>query len=270
MNASLKQMVKKAIGPERARALARWWNNEKPPFAESDLIHEAFAARTSPGLMVDVGAHYGESFAPYLARSWQIYAFEPDPVNRAQLLKSVSAKSIRLFDLAVGDREDDEVPFFASDESSGISGLSAFRETHREVSRVKLTTLRKVLNDEKVSHVDFLKIDTEGHDLFVLRGFPWERLKPDVVLCEFEDYKTKPLGYGYQTMGDLLLEKGYQVFLSEWAPIVKYGVSHQWRSWRAYPCGLKDPKGWGNFVAFRPGMELGAVERYVRRYQQAD
>jgi FkbM family methyltransferase len=185
------------------------------------------------------------------------------------LEREVPIQAIRLFDVAVGDREDDEVPFFASDESSGISGLSAFRDTHREVSRVKLTTLRKVLADEKIARVDFLKIDTEGHDLFVLRGFPWERLQPNVVLCEFEDYKTLPLGYGYREIGDFLVEKGYQVFLSEWAPIVKYGVSHQWRRWRGYPCELLDPKGWGNFVAFRQGMDLTAMEAYLRRYRQA-
>ena len=269
MSSSLKEIVKQAIGPSRARSLAAWWRNEKPLFGEAELISEVFAKRGTQGVMVDVGAHFGESLLPYLQRGWKIYAFEPDPANRVELEKAVPVSKIRLFDVAVGDREDDGVPFFASDESSGISGLSAFRETHREVRRVKLTTLRTVLSNEKVDRVDFLKIDTEGHDLFVLKGFPWERLSPDVVLCEFEDYKTRPLGYGFQEMGDLLLEKGYQVFLSEWAPILKYGVSHEWRSWKKYPCGLKDPKGWGNFVAFRKGMDLAAVESYLSRYPQA-
>lgn len=268
MNQSIKSLVKRLIGPTRARALARWWSNEQPPFNEADLIHELFVKRKTPGVMIDVGAHHGGSLAPYLSQGWEIYAFEPDPANRAQLQRDVAVGSIRLFDVAVGDREADGVPFFASGESSGISGLSAFRETHREVSKVKLTTLRKVLAGENLRRVDFLKIDTEGHDLFVLRGFPWERFTPDVVLCEFEDFKTGPLGYGFQQMGDFLVEKGYRVFLSEWEPIVRYGVSHEWRRWAPYPCGLTDPKGWGNFVAFHEGVDLKVVDAYVKRYQK--
>jgi hypothetical protein len=45
--------------------------------------------------------------------------------------------------------------------------------------------------------VDFLKIDTESHDLFVHQGYPWECGKPAVIECEFEDAKTVPLGYTF-------------------------------------------------------------------------
>lgn len=266
MRQSLKKMVKRVIGPNRVQTLFQWWNREQPTFSEADLILELFAKRGKRGVMVDVGAHHGGSLAPYLPYGWKIYAFEPDPMNRAQLMKEVSQESIRIFDVALGDKEADDIPFFASGESSGISGLSAFRDTHREVSRVKLTTLRRVLADEDVRQVDFLKIDTEGHDLFVLRGFPWERIRPEVVLCEFEDFKSKPLGYGFEEMGDFLLDKGYRVFLSEWEPIEKYGVSHKWKRWAPYPCGLMDPKGWGNFVALNQGVNLSSVEAYVSRY----
>jgi hypothetical protein len=103
----------------------------------------------------------------------------------------------------------------------------------------------------------------------VLRGFPWERQLPEVVTCEFEDLKTKPLGYLYQDIGDLLLAKGYQVYLSEWAPIVRYGVSHKWLRWTKYPCAQLGSAAWGNFVAFKQGSHLASVERYISRYQRS-
>lgn len=230
------------------------------------MIAEWFQANPRTGTMIDVGAHFGESFAPYLKMGWKVIAFEPDPSNRARLLENTKAEAIQLYDCAVGDREEERVPFFASPESDGISTLTAFRETHKEVNRVRLTTLAKVLGEAKTEKVDFLKIDTEGHDLFVLRGFPWERLRPEVVVCEFEDFKTIPLGYDFRQMGDFLIAQSYQVFLSEWAPILRYGTSHRWRSFKPYPCTLSDPKGWGNFVALKAGVDLAAIHRYLRQF----
>jgi FkbM family methyltransferase len=269
MKTLLKSVLTSVLGEDAAQDLLRRFRGQPLVFSEADLIARWFRAHPRAGVMVDVGAHFGESFAPYLARGWQVLAFEPDPANRARLLQNVAADRIRLFECAVSDHEEEGVPFFASPESDGISGLSAFRETHKEVNRVRLTTLDKILAEQGGGQVDFLKIDTEGHDFFVLKGFPWSRIKPDVVLCEFEDAKTRPLGYDYRQMGDFLVAQGYQVFLSEWAPITRYGVQHQWRRWSPYPCDLQDAAGWGNFVAFRAGLPLGAADEYRRRFAGA-
>jgi len=266
----MKQLFKSAVialfGPQRSRRLAARLRGQSIPFSESDLILAHFEGHVAQGVMIDVGAHFGESFAPYLGKGWHVLAFEPDPANRAELLRRVDASRISLYDCAVSDREIDGVPFFASPESDGISSLSAFRDTHREVNRVRVMTLRKILQNEPLARVDFLKIDTEGHDLFVLQGFPWEQIMPEVVLCEFEDSKTLPLGYDHRDLGVKLLDLGYEVYLSEWAPIVRYGASHEWKSLTRFPCALNNLKGWGNFVAFKLGAKRNAVECYLRGY----
>lgn len=264
MKKVLKTLLFSILGVEHTRALARRLRGEKLQFSEAELIFKIFGARKQKGIMIDVGAHFGESFEPYSNLGWKIFAFEPDIENRARLKQSVKLNNVTLFDCALSDHEEGSVPFFASQESSGISGLSAFRESHKEINRVRLTTLTKILSEESISRVDFLKIDTEGHDLFVLKGFPWERFKPDVILCEFEDSKTTPLGYDYRTMGDFLVKQGYSVFLSEWAPIVRYGGNHEWRTWQAYPCNLSNPKAWGNFVALSRSTDL-KVEQYMHQ-----
>ncbi|AOS45894.1 hypothetical protein Verru16b_02985 [Lacunisphaera limnophila] len=259
----IKKGLQTLLGERGAAGLIRRLKGQPRTFAEADLIYDYFLERRTPGVMVDVGAHFGESFLPYLAKRWRILAFEPDSKNRTRLLGNARAEDIRLFPVAVSDHEAEEVAFFASDESDGISSLSAFRPTHHETERVRICTLRRVLAEEGVEQVEFLKIDTEGHDLFVLKGFPWENIRPQVVLCEFEDIKTVPLGYDYRQMGDYLVDKGYVVFLSEWAPIARYGVTHTWKSWRRYPCTLSDSMAWGNFVAFKPGSSMQAVEEYL-------
>ncbi len=64
--------------------------------------------------------------------------------------------------------------------------------------------------------------------------------------------KSVDLRFAY---GDLLLEKGYSVYLSEYYPIEKYGVKHTWRSINKYPYKILDDKGWGNYIALRPQDE---------------
>ena len=64
------------------------------------------------------------------------------------------------------------MPFFTSGVSSGISGLSSFHPSHKESQRADLATLSDFISKEDIAQVDFLKIDTEGFDLFVLQGFP--------------------------------------------------------------------------------------------------
>src|SRR5207302_6528118 len=209
------------------------------------------------GTLIDVGAHTGESFAPFLRLGWRVVAFEPDPENRRVIAEKGLDRGITLLPHAVSDREEDDVPFYSSSESSGISSLSAFRPSHREVARVKVVTLQRIASEQNIFTVDFLKIDTEGHDYFVLKGFPWEKMHAEIVVCEFEDSKTEPLGYTYRDLGGYLMERRYTVFLSEWYPVVRFGGNHHSRSFKRYPVILTDPRGWGNFVAARSAEAAG-------------
>jgi FkbM family methyltransferase len=252
----------KILGRRRFRLLLGALRRRRATFFESELIHDYFDGRFG-GMMVDVGAHFGESFSDYLDTGWMVLAFEPDPKNRAHLSRFMHMPKFVVREEAVSDQELENVAFFASDESSGISSLSAFRPTHKQIHQVRVTTLRKALSKEGIKSVDFLKIDTEGYDLFVLKGFPWDQQKPEVILCEFEDSKTLPLGYDYRALGDYLRAQNYTVFLSEWFPIVQYGVDHRWRRWVEYPATVEDSNSWGNFVAFRAGVDLSRIEPYL-------
>jgi FkbM family methyltransferase len=212
--------------------------------------------------MIDVGAHHGSAFRPFLRRGWKVHAFEPDKINRGHLLENFpEAPNLDVVPQAVSDQAAEGVPFFASQQSTGISGLSAFHPSHTEVDTVETTTLTAYCRSANITSVEFLKIDTEGFDLMVLKGFPWETMKPDVVECEFEDSKTVPLGYDFHDLAKFLMAKGFVVYVSEWHPIVRYGIRHDWRRLARYPCELEDSRGWGNLLAFsRPPEEQRVVE----------
>ena len=217
---------------------------------ENEIIFEIFQASSITGVMCDVGAHHGYCLIPFANARWQVFAFEPDPDNRSQLLENTRTYSnVHVDGRAVSDKVEVSVPFYTSKESSGVSSLSAFLPSHELAYTVSTITLSGFLLEQGLDRVDYLKIDTEGFDLMVLQGLAWEQIQPTVILCEFEDAKTQKLGYTYETLADYLAGKGYHVLVSEWRPIVRYGEQHSWRGYFTYPHKLHDEKAWGNLVA---------------------
>ncbi len=224
------------------------------PHDEVRLVAEAIAKdRGSRGLMLDVGGHHGESFDEFAEHGWTVHCFEPNPANHEQIerRKRNLSGNVTIFPVAVSNKAERDLTFFLSDESTGISSLHPFHETHRKGFTVDAVTLADHCESHNISHIDFLKIDVEGHDFFVLQGINWDKQKPDVIVCEFEDRKTTPLGYTFADMAEYLIERGYHVIVSEWYPIVQYGTSHKWRCSADFPYQLKDPLGWGNLIAIR-------------------
>ncbi len=221
--------------------------------SEISWIVDWFLNRHTSGCMVDVGAHFGESLAPFAHAGWRVLGFEPDPNDAKwkRLANFLEMENVIIFKCALSDKQSNDVEFYASEESTGVSALSNFLPSHQCIGAVEVKILSDCLMEEGIKEIDFLKIDTEGHDLKVLQGHRWD-IRPRVILCEFEDKKTKPLGYDYGDLGDFLIEKGYRVLLSEWHPIVRYGVQHRWRSIREYPTSLQSADGWGNFLALQP------------------
>lgn len=219
-------------------------------FDENTIILDLFANQ-STGIMVDVGAHFGSTLKPYLQRGWRVVAVEPDSSKWDKLASIGAGKNFSLHRDAVGETDQSTAKFYTSPESTGIASLIPFRESHRLSGNVRVRSLRSILRDESIDQIDYLKIDTEGMDFSVLKGFPFESIRPKVILTEFDELKTLGSGHDFRALGNLLVSFNYTVFLSEWHPIVRYGGNHQWRSIRKYPCQLSDPKAWGNFIALR-------------------
>jgi FkbM family methyltransferase len=219
---------------------------------EVEIVHEVLKGKI--GLMIDVGAHFGTSLYPFMNDGWEIHAFEPDPKNRQKLLERIKGKSnVKLSTEAVTNQSGLELSFYSSEVSTGISGLSSFHASHKEVAKVHTVTLKDYINTSNIKEIDLLKIDTEGHDLFVLQGFDWQNHShPKVIVCEFEDKKSLPLGYKTNDMISFLEKNGYQVILSEWHPIVEYGMAHKWKRFNTKNLlDIEKSELWGNLIAYK-------------------
>lgn len=264
----LEILMESTVSSQPPQLMGPFAREDKAHYDETDCIATLFGGTLAGSTMIDVGAHFGTSLAHFLDKGWQIFAFEPDRKNRSKLLERLDKHAnkglVTLDTRAVGNRSKKGLSFYTSEVSTGISSLSAFHASHHESQQVDVVTLREFLEPHDLAEVDFLKIDTEGHDLFVLQGFPWERFRPRVIECEFEDGKTTQLGYTFHDLADYLQEKGYSVYVSEWHPIVRYGIRHDWRQLTRYPCALADPRGWGNLLAFREPIDEPSLVEAVK------
>ncbi len=209
--------------------------------------------------MIDVGAHFGTSFRSYLNLGWRVVAFEPDSTKHDKLKPYQANPLFTFYPAAVAENPRENVQFYTSPESTGIASLVPFRSSHQPSETVAVTTLRHELPKLGINAIDYLKIDTEGYDLQVLQGHDWE-IKPEIIMCEFDEIKTRPQGFGHHKIGELLLSHGYVVYCSQWAPLVKYGSGHAWHSISHYPCDLHHPDAWGNYIAIRLDANLDTME----------
>lgn len=215
-------------------------------------FHQDQLAQPSDSLelvAIDVGAHSGEVTMKARSLGYRVFAFEPNPKVASKFVRLHAGDPKVFLSRAALSSGPEEIRSFFTSDISTISTLTPFHRSHVEQNRVFTSTLRTFLSQWEIDSVDVLKVDTEGYDLFVLQGYDWSKHKPRAIVCEFEDAKTRALGYSANDLASFLVEKGYFVFVSEWFPIVRYGGEHAWKG--VYPFGERPvpESSWGNFIA---------------------
>ena len=148
---------------------------QKPPVKEALVFRHIrkFFPNYSPDVMFDVGANIGQSCLSY-AQSFpeaSIYAFEPVPATFDLLRTAVAdTPSIRPWNLGLSNKTGTAAMELsrASVGSKIVAGDAA-----KNPAAVQVQTMRGVefCREQGIERIGFLKIDTEGHDLNVLRGF---------------------------------------------------------------------------------------------------
>jgi hypothetical protein len=74
-------------------------------------------------------------------------------------------------------------------------------------------------------------------------------IRPKVIVSEYEENKTLPLGISNSDIARFFSDQGYLFLISEWYPVKAYGAAHKWRR-IANNFDDVDPKSWGNLIAF--------------------
>jgi FkbM family methyltransferase len=139
---------------------------------ELDLLHRLAALQ--PKVVLDVGAHQGEwsSAAARALPTATIYAVEPAPPS-LQVLRERTAgdPNIRVIDRALGDQVGRASLAYDPQHSTMATLVPSERRTTVQSFEVVVTTGDELCAGEGLEMVDLLKIDAEGSDLAVLKGF---------------------------------------------------------------------------------------------------
>jgi FkbM family methyltransferase len=230
-----------------------WWvpRNDtvgEPLLAGKFETHElAFVDRfLRPGMTVfDLGAHHGLYTllaSKRVGSTGRVISFEPSPRERKALSLHVLMNlcwNVTIQGLALGNENSETVLYVVEDWAAGCNSLRP-PDVPAATSpiRVRVTRLDDWLDSQKISRVDFIKLDVEGAELDALKGA--ERLldrKPrPVILAEVQDVRTQPWGYPAKEIIQHLSLRGYK-----WLRLTENG-SLKWLE-------ISADKFEGNFVA---------------------
>lgn len=122
------------------------------------------------GVIFDVGAHSGQTALDFLKHNPAslIHCFEPAPVNYSRLQQALAAcRNVTAWKLALSSHEG-TASLHIKEASTTHSLVNAHGS--KESEEVEVQTLDAFCNRHFIEQIHFLKIDTEGADLEVLKG----------------------------------------------------------------------------------------------------
>ena len=140
------------------------------------------AARLLPAqparVVFDVGANEGDFARAALAQlgpTTRVLAFEPAPPTFDRLAQAFQGNpQVALYQLGLSDAPGDRA-LYSDGHDSGMASvyqrdLTAQGRVLDQVATVAITTLDAFCAEQQISHIDYLKLDVEGHEYSVLRG----------------------------------------------------------------------------------------------------
>jgi FkbM family methyltransferase len=121
---------------------------------------ESLARCRSRRVALDVGAHIGLWSRELASNFRQVHAFEPVDAFRECFARNVTASNVVLHAFALGNHEG-KVTLDVRSENSGMTCVSESGQ---------FSATMKTLDGMEFDEVDYIKIDVEGFELFVLEG----------------------------------------------------------------------------------------------------
>ena len=136
----------------------------------------------------------------FFQKGLNIHAYEPNLENFNFLNENFLYKKIYIHNFAVSNKKQ-KMKFYIDLSSKRIGSLTGFTDNHKFSHKVDVITFKDYCFRKKIKKIDFLKIDAEGCDKFVLDGLDWYKFLPIIILSKFENKKTIKLNY---TTSDLI------------------------------------------------------------------
>lgn len=207
-------------------------------------------------LLFDIGGNSGDWSLSVIKKikNAEIHMFEPSlsVFDKARIV--LQNYNVRINNLAVSDKVGNR-NFF-------VYGTSSISSLHRnedflehQIDIVKTTTIDNYCFSNDLEFINYLKIDTEGHDLYVLKGAKKMLDNKKIDCVQFE--------YGPGNIHSRVLLKD----------ILNYLSNKNYLNFRLYPSWIKPVGKYSidlenyvlvNYISVSPNI-VGKIERYIRK-----
>ncbi len=181
---------------------------------------EVFLPRCRLDVIFDVGANTGQSARKYVNRfpASRVFCFEPGRESFRRLQAAFAGcDNVRAFRLALGAESGRQRLVHAGSPTEYFVADASYRahaQSPGDWEDVDMTTLDRFCADRGIAHIDYLKIDTEGCDLQVLRGarLLLEQQGVDLVEVEAGMNPDNSVHVPFRDLQAQLEEHGYRIF----------------------------------------------------------
>jgi FkbM family methyltransferase len=232
--------------------------------AEEGALYRLLAKSVSTKCLIDVGAHHGTALRPFLQAGWRVHAFEPIEANRTRLAANFpDHPRLTVRPEAVSEADGSATLHLATHPDGSLHdfyhsleriGDDPWHRKGKDVTVPVVSLDQTVARGEIPTKVGFLKVDTEGHDLAVLRGAA--AIDCEVIAVEFwcDGHALGRSPSPPAEMVHLLGERGYPHYLV---------VRHRGADTTVLNSTLEGVGGadWGNILFFR--ADRGELHRLV-------
>ncbi|MGE0932113.1 FkbM family methyltransferase [Peijinzhouia sedimentorum] len=195
------------------------------------LVHSLFFANTKNGFFLDIGAHDGVSFSNTFFfethLNWKGICVEPIPEVYQKLVKNRNCIYVN----ACIDSKNGTLKFTrVKGYGEMLSGISdKYDQKHKErinktlkqfggeieEFEVNSVTVMSLVEKYNLDRIDLMNVDTEGNEWPIIQTFPFDILKPKVILVENN--------YNDNNIKNFLVEKGYTFCVNHGDDIFYHG-----------------------------------------------
>ena len=190
-------------------------NNSEPVFINYneffiDNIYNDFIEGKSYDTVVDVGANVGLwiEYIKHFSSVKNIYAVEPNKVA-LKILNDSFGDTITIIDKAL-HTTDETITFYVNENNSTISSIdnhSSFASSYD----VETVTIKSLVRDYDIQHIDLLKIDIESAEYELINSFDGDDFEIiDNMLIEYHLMGGKTFD-DVNNIKNILIDNGYNV-----------------------------------------------------------
>ena len=193
-----------------------------------NLIHQErivkFIDNKNVKIVVDIGAHKGE-FLKHIKKIKSIrkvYSLEPQKKVYGELLKEIDNKKFFAYNIAISNRNGKQK--MQINDFSMTSTLSKVNENSiyykiknliignkkKNFEYIKTEKLDLFTKKRKLNKIDLLKVDTEGHELNVVKSGLKTLKKTRYLLIEFRQNNLY-LNYSSQALHKIVLKNNFKL-----------------------------------------------------------